>query len=383
MSIAEISQGDTGAARYGQVRVWDLFVRVFHWTLVLSITVAAVTGYLLGPSWLRLHIASASLAIALVVVRIVWGLLGPGPARFSSFVRAPAVLLHHLRELLDGRAPRHLGHNPLGGAMILALIGTILLLGLSGVMALGGALKSGPLAGWLPYLAGALSSELHSALAFGLMLLIGGHLAGVYFESRRTHENLAKAMVTGCKEARMNDALPPRRRAHPLLAALVSTLLLGGGFWALQALSQKPPANLPVAAAQFDPVVASECSDCHMLYNPALLPAQDWRKITATLDDHFGEDASLDPATTQHITDWLVAHAAESADIRAAHMFRIGDGQGVKRISETRAWKHKHEDLSAALFRRKSVGSPDNCQACHKDAQDGLFSPFQISIPKE
>ena len=366
--------------------VWDIFVRLFHWSLALSIATAATTGYLLGASWIRLHVAAGVAAVVLVTLRVVWGFLGPGPARFASFVHGPSALIAHLKALREGRAHRHVGHNPLGGAMILALIGTVLLLALTGTAGLGGALKSGPLAGWLPHAVGAPMLELHEALAFGLMLLIAGHLAGVHFESRRTRENLALAMITGRKEARAGDDLPPARKAHPALAALLAALLIGAGLWALQALSQRPPAGLPVPASGFDPVVASECSDCHMLYNPALLPAADWRRITATLDNHFGEDASLDPATTRRIADWLAAHAAESADNRAAHLFALGEAGAdgaLPLISETRAWKNIHEDVSDALFRRKSVGAPDNCQACHKDAQDGLFSPYAISVPKE
>ena len=104
------------------VPVWDIVVRLFHWCLVATITVAMVTGFLLGKSWVTVHLVAGVSAAALVGVRIVWGLLGPGPARFASFVHGPVVVLAHAREVLAGHARRHLGHNPLGGAMIVTLL---------------------------------------------------------------------------------------------------------------------------------------------------------------------------------------------------------------------------------------------------------------------
>src|SRR6185369_15664720 len=100
------------------VRVWDPFIRVFHWSLLAAIAVALVTSLVLPPTYVTLHIISGTSACALIVARLVWGVLGPADARFSTFVRGPREVLEHVRELREGRAPRHLGHNPLGGAMI-------------------------------------------------------------------------------------------------------------------------------------------------------------------------------------------------------------------------------------------------------------------------
>ena len=374
-----------------KLRVWDVFVRVFHWALGLSILVALISATLLGRSWISLHVAASVVAIVLVVLRIVWGFFGPGPARFSSFVELrPSVLMEHLRALRDNKAPRFIGHNPLGGLMVLALMATVLGLGLTGVAALGALFKSGPLAGLLPYWVGFVSSPLHSLLGNGIMVLIAAHLAGVFFESRRHRENLVKAMITGNKIHAAGDVLPPRRRARPLLALLVAAGLIAGGVWALNAFGKVPAKGLPVSVAAFDPQFADECSACHMIYNPSLLPAQDWRKLMGELPDHFGEDASLDEKATAHITQWLVAHAAETADMRASHVFRLAaskdagnDAGGLASITQSRGWQHYHEDVPQALFRRKTVRSPANCVACHKDAEAGLFSPYAIDVPKE
>ncbi len=367
----------------GHLLVWDRFVRVFHWSLAAATATAAVTGFLLDASWIRLHIAAGSLAAALLATRIVWGFTGPGPARFSSFVTGPRGLLRHLDELRRGRARRHLGHNPLGGAMILALGGTVMLLALSGVSALGGALAAGPLAAWLTHDVGAVSSGVHELLAIGLLLLVAGHLAGVFFESRRQGESLVRAMMSGCRQARPGDAIPPAREARVVPAVLLSALLIGSCAWAVIGLPGPRPERLPVAAAAFDPLVAEECSACHMLYNPALLPAADWKALMAGLEEHFGEDASLDESDTARIRGWLVVHAAETVDLRPARLFRISEGERLLSITETAAWKELHESIAPAVFERNPPGSASNCRACHRDAEDGLFSPFRISVPKE
>ncbi len=377
------------------IAVWDPFVRLFHWGLVATVGVAGLTGFVLGPAWIRVHIASAVLAAVLVTLRVIWGVFGPTFARFSSFVvLEPGKLLDHVDDLRADRAPRYIGHNPLGAAMVLALLASVLVLALTGALFLGGVYKTGPFLDDLPYWAGRVSGVFHQLVALGLAGLVILHIGGVIFESRREGENLAHAMVTGRKTLTRDAVVAPRKRALILPSVLSALFLLGGAaYWAYAASREAPgpdgegsPRGLPVAEASFDPAFAEECSACHMLYNPSLLRAADWRKVMATLDNHYGEDASLDPKTTQRITDWLVAHAAETADTRPAHLFAlpVGPDGSPGMINDTRAWRKLHDDaLESGAFKVKSVGSAANCQACHKDAQSGMFSPFSIKVPKE
>ncbi len=100
------------------IRVWDPFVRAFHWALALSFAVA----WLSSESMERVHSAAGYVAGALVAARIVWGFVGPGYARFSQFVRSPATVLVYLKAIAEGSEPRFIGHNPAGGAMIVVLL---------------------------------------------------------------------------------------------------------------------------------------------------------------------------------------------------------------------------------------------------------------------
>ena len=363
------------------IPVWDPFVRLFHWSLVGAIGVALATSLVLPPTWVTLHIISGTAAVVLVAARIVWGFFGPTYARFTSFVRGPAMLIAHLRHLRAGKAEHHVGHNPLGGAMIVTLIVAVLILGLTGTIALGGVFKSGPAAFLTSFAVGNAARELHQVIAFGVIGLIGLHLGGVAFESLRGRQNLAAAMVHGRKRERAGALAEPPRVARPLLAAAVVSLVFLASGAAVISLSQRPAFGVP--KAPLDPAYASECGDCHAPYHPSLAPAAVWVAIMDHLDQHFGEDASLEPDKVAGIRAFLVANAAETVDTKPAHLFSRRDPADPLRITATPWWRRIHSGIPDRVFAAKAVGSRANCSACHQDAATGLFNPAEIAIPKD
>lgn len=209
-----------GAER--EVRVWDLFVRVFHWTVAIGFFVAYFTED--GP--ITLHVWAGYVVGALVVLRIVWGFVGPQHARFSDFVCPPGVVLRYLAELLMLRGRRYLGHSPGGGAMAIALLVGLLVTVGSGLVLYALEDNAGPLAGIVTGAptqesapvggedgedgenderGGAGSKELweeaHEVLANVTLVLVILHIAGVLLASYVHHENLTRAMLTGRKRA--------------------------------------------------------------------------------------------------------------------------------------------------------------------------------------
>ena len=168
------------------IRVWDPLVRLFHWSLVLSFVVA----WLSANSWEDLHAWAGFAAGALILMRVTWGFVGTPYARFSRFVRTPWTVLEYLKAIATGSEARHVGHNPAGGAMIVALML---------------AMAATALTGWLlttdAFWGVSWMQHLHNWTAHGLILLVGLHVAGVAVASYRHRENLVAAMVLGKKRA--------------------------------------------------------------------------------------------------------------------------------------------------------------------------------------
>jgi len=127
-----------------------------------------------------------------------------------------------------------------------------------------------------------------------------------------------------------------------------------------------------------------ECASCHIAYAPAFLPKASWRRVMGGLDQHFGENASLDPVTQADILRFLEANAADAGTSQMGNrvMRSMGAKEAPMRITETRWFVRKHDEVSRAVWSRKSVGSAANCAACHQQAEKGVFNEDAVRIPK-
>lgn len=187
----------------GQIKVWDPFIRIFHWSLAGFFLIAFITE----DDWLYLHSFAGYAILALLAFRVCWGLIGTRYARFSSFVFPLATVRDYLRSLLSGSPRHYLGHNPAGGLMILVMLVLLLLTCLSGVATLA-AEGLGPLANtWVAGLPEHWLEEVHEVLANLMLLMVIVHLGGVVVSSLLHKENLVKAMLNGRKTLKPEDAL--------------------------------------------------------------------------------------------------------------------------------------------------------------------------------
>lgn len=166
------------------IPVWDIQVRVLHWALVLTVVAAWLTRHSPG----RWHEWLGYATLATVAVRAVWGFTGSGHARFADFVRPVSITVAYARNVFSGREARFIGHNPLGGWMVLALLSMVVLVGLTG---------------WLyttdQFWGVEWVEELHETLSNILFLFVALHILGVVFTSVRHRENLPAAMLHGRK----------------------------------------------------------------------------------------------------------------------------------------------------------------------------------------
>ncbi len=182
--LPSASSGHTGEPR--TVRVWDPLVRIFHWSLVA----AFVTAWATGDELQKVHEIAGYTIVGLLVFRVFWGLFGSTHARFTDFVHHPAVVVAHIFDTARLRAQRHIGHNPAGGAMILALLLMLSVICGTGIMMTMDAFWG---VEWV--------EEAHEIAVNMTIVLIGLHIAGVLVASVAHGENLVAAMVTGRKRA--------------------------------------------------------------------------------------------------------------------------------------------------------------------------------------
>lgn len=126
-----------------------------------------------------------------------------------------------------------------------------------------------------------------------------------------------------------------------------------------------------------------ECGSCHFAYQPALLPAASWQKIIGSLNDHFGDNASLSPQDADAIQKYLSDNAAEKANTsRASKIASSISGAAPTRITEVPYIVRKHRELSPRTFKEnKDVKSFSNCKACHTRAADGFYDEDGVKIP--
>jgi len=216
--VIESDPGRDAGAASGTVRVWDPVVRIGHWILVAAFS----TAYLVGEEWLGLHVWAGYAVGAVVLVRLVWGVVGTRHARFRDFVYTPKEVIAYLRGLVAGSVKDYLGHNPAGGAMVVLMLVCLAALAGSGVVLYALEENAGPLAGVVypeyavvhaaadpeathPALYEAFEEvedfweEVHEVLTNVMLALIGLHVAGVVVSSWRHRENLVRAMITGRK----------------------------------------------------------------------------------------------------------------------------------------------------------------------------------------
>ncbi len=361
--------------------VWDLPTRLFHWLLVAAVATALLTGFVTPESWMGVHLAAGYLIVVLLVFRLIWGLLGPEYSRIASMVRATRRLPEHVRGLLLLRPPDHLGHNPAGSVMILALFGVLTALVVTGLMVQGGEEKQGPLAGIASYALGHGAKGIHEVLVWLLLAMIAGHLAGVLVETWLLRSPLVRAMITGWIPLPAGTPLPEHARvARPAAALACLAAFTVVSVVALAVLSRLPPLGMP--AMPMDRAWAAECGDCHQPFHPSLLPRASWAALMGDLGDHFGEDASLPEAKAAEIAAFLDTYAAEAWDTEAARRFAVVSPGEPLRITATPFWVAKHADVPPEQFSAAPVQTKANCAACHTDAASGRFDDQAIRLPQ-
>ena len=213
-----------------QVRIWDVWVRLFHWSLAVSVGFLLLSGET-GWQFFEWHRQVGEIALALVVFRIVWGFVGSDNAGLLSLVRSPMAALVHLRELLSRTSHAHRGHNPAGGWAVLALLLSVAVQGITGLFIadedefIEGAFY------------GAVSSDLsdnlyrlHHLNAELLTIVVVVHIVMVFAYLLLARQNLIRPMITGMMAWPHNQPIPDNRFA-PAWRGFIIAAIIAAGLW--------------------------------------------------------------------------------------------------------------------------------------------------------
>lgn len=175
--MADSSQHDT-LKTAGGAYVWDLPTRLFHWSFLAAVATSLFTAEF-GP--MDIHLISGHVVLALLLFRIIWGFAGGRHARFSSFLKGPSNVIGYARKTMSDGVSAHLGHNPMGGWSVMAMLAALVTQVVSGLYANDDILTEGPLAGTVSKSTSDLLTEVHEISGNVVYALIALHLAAVVF----------------------------------------------------------------------------------------------------------------------------------------------------------------------------------------------------------
>ncbi len=219
---------DDAGAR-AELFVWDVPTRVFHWSLVTLVAIAWATSETESDFLFQIHLLAGYLVLGLLLFRLIWGFVGTRYARFHDFVRPWHVVRDYAKQLMAFRPPHSVGHNPLGGWMVvllLAVLAGVVATGLFGGEISNGQLESaGPLAHYVSVTTASASIEMHEAVFNILLALVAIHIAGVVIDFVLTRDNLVRAMVRGYKQLPADRARGEGAAPAPIALATAAILI--------------------------------------------------------------------------------------------------------------------------------------------------------------
>lgn len=199
---AEPGTGETGTAVQSR-KIWDPFLRGFHWLLATLVIANWLLGQF-GPGKMTLHFWLGYAIIGLLIFRIIWGFVGPEPARFSSFIRGPHAVLDYARHMFS-RSPSYWpGHNPLGALSVVAMLAALIWQVVTGLISdPEDYVNVGPLADKVDHGTAVKAVGWHHLGGTIILLLVLLHIAVILFYRFWKHEDLIRPMLTGWKKVRI------------------------------------------------------------------------------------------------------------------------------------------------------------------------------------
>ena len=210
-----------------KVFVWDLPLRLFHWSLVVSLCGLWFTA---EYSYEQIHIYLGYFVLVLLSFRVLWGFFGTHYSKFSALSFNPLVVFSYLKNMLQGKAEESLGHNPVGGLMAIAVVLVIGAQAATGLFT-EGELWSGPYYGTLDTDVSKFLNSLHHTLFDYILVLVAIHITAIFYYLLKKKQNLIMPMITGVKFRDTKQASDQDTGSRIVLALVLVTCVVAVVYW--------------------------------------------------------------------------------------------------------------------------------------------------------
>lgn len=351
--------------------IWGRGVRFSHFWLILSFAGAYIFSDI--KNGLYLHASFGALFGVALIFRIVWGFIGTKFSKFSDF---------DFRDLFGyftsffGQKKRYLGHNPASSIAIILMLILGLACTFSGLVLYGIDENSGIFAFlYNEYARFAFIKDLHEISAYALLGLIIIHICGALIDKLIYKNDSINSMIDGYKLSQKDESIKPSYTQNIFtfiwIFGLLSCLLY---FLDRQNFILKSRA-VPVDFNAQNFLFVKECASCHMAYAPWFLPKKSWEIMMAGLENHFGDDASIDEEDANKILAFLQANSAEHSGTKIAfNILKYAKNDENIAITQNEYWIKKHRKINEEIFKNEKIKSKANCIACHENIDKGVLA---------
>lgn len=312
----------------------------------------------------------------IVIFRLFWGIIGTKYTKFKDFNFKFSDLKEYFLNILKPHK-KTLKHNPASSysAILMLVIGFFAFI--SGLMLYGVSENAGIFAflqnNFFEYKKA--FKEIHEIFANLLMILVVLHIIGALVDKFIGKNDSIKAIIFGKKIGEKIDNIKPNlfQQIYMIIWIITPFLLL---FYMLTnnenifLKDKNKPHNYAIENANFK----KECESCHTLYPPFLLPGQSWEKMMSDLQNHFGENVSLDEAVNLEILEFLKQNSAEFSKQKAAIKILKEKNSDIIAITKTKFWQKAHKNVDEDDFIKAKTKS--NCKFCHQEIENGLIKPI-------
>ncbi|MDX1809844.1 MAG: cytochrome b/b6 domain-containing protein [Sulfurospirillaceae bacterium] len=364
--------------------IWPFINRFSHVLLIIFFSAA----YLLGDykSLVNYHVAFGYALGVVFLFRVLWGFIGPKYSKFKDFNFNVNDLKEYMLSVFK-KDKEHIGHNPASSFAILAMIIVVFLTIIFGVLTQGIEKNHGILSflhsSYFEHME--FFSEAHEFFANVLIALIGIHVMGSLIDRFIKRGDAIDSMITGYKNTieKIDIRLNIFQKIFAILWILVSLFSLYYIIFTKNNIFIKS-ANVKQDYAMLHSDFSKECGSCHIVYPPFLLPKKSWTVMMSNLENHFGDDASLDKITNASILAFLTKYSAENSTHEAALKISksLKNNTDIIAITQTPYWKRRHSKIDKNVFTSNEVKSKANCKACHAGIEKGIIEDSLIKIPR-